>query len=96
MPFIILKFIIQMKDGEKLLISEYLCILQLADELLADAHSAHEKAEEAVRLGDKTLREANETLITLKGERTSSKKEMGEWVTNLFWIIHNHNLITTF
>ena len=53
-------------------------VLQLADELLADAHSAHEKAEEAVRLGDKTLREANETLITLKGQRTSSKKEMGE------------------
>ncbi|GLH05167.1 Netrin-A [Gryllus bimaculatus] len=39
---------------------------QRLDELLADADAANDKASEAVRLGDKTLKEAQETLETLQ------------------------------
>ncbi|KAF4517691.1 hypothetical protein B566_EDAN016517 [Ephemera danica] len=39
---------------------------QVADELLADADAANADAEEAVRLGDKTLAEAQNTLTTLQ------------------------------
>ncbi|XP_067003262.1 laminin subunit gamma-1 [Anabrus simplex] len=39
---------------------------QVADELLADADAAKGRAEEAVKLGDKTLLEAQETLRTLQ------------------------------
>jgi laminin, gamma 1 len=40
---------------------------QRADELLVDADGADSDAQEAVRLGDKTLAEAQETLRTLQG-----------------------------
>jgi laminin, gamma 1 len=41
---------------------------QRADELLVDADGADSDAQEAVRLGDKTLAEAQETLGTLQGQ----------------------------
>lgn len=40
---------------------------QTADLLLADADAAVEKAEEAIKLGELTLKEANETYYTLQG-----------------------------
>jgi len=41
---------------------------QLTDELLADADAAVGKAQDAVRLGEKTLEEAQRTLETLEGD----------------------------
>lgn len=40
---------------------------QEADELLASADNARKKVIEAVELGDKILKEANETLASLQG-----------------------------
>jgi laminin gamma 1 len=40
---------------------------QVADELLADAYAANTDAEDAVKLGDQTLAEAQNTLLTLEG-----------------------------
>lgn len=41
---------------------------QITDELLADADAAESTAEDAVKLGNKTLQEAQQTLETLQGE----------------------------
>lgn len=49
---------------------------QRADELLADADGADSDAQEAVRLGDKTLAEAQETLRTLQGQRNSNENSL--------------------
>ena len=40
---------------------------QRVDELLADADAAKAKAAEAVRLGDQTLKDAQDTYTTLEG-----------------------------
>lgn len=40
---------------------------QQADELLADVDFAHQKAVDAVNLGDTTLKEAQKTYATLQG-----------------------------
>jgi len=40
---------------------------QIADELLADADAARDMARKAVAKAEQTLREANETLRTLRG-----------------------------
>lgn len=40
---------------------------QTAEELLADVDAAYHKAEEAVKLGNKTLHEAQKTYDTLQG-----------------------------
>ncbi|XP_065226711.1 laminin subunit gamma-1 [Planococcus citri] len=40
---------------------------QIADDLFDDAYSALQRAEEAVKLGDKTLQEAEQTYTTLQG-----------------------------
>ena len=46
----------------------YLPFLQKADLLLSEIDAARAKAREAVEMGERTLREANETLQTLLGK----------------------------
>ncbi len=46
---------------------------QNADELFSDVDNAHAKAEEAVKLGNKTLEEAQQTYNTLSGWKTFLK-----------------------
>ena len=45
-----------------------ICILQRADELMAEVDTARAKARNAVELGERTLSEANDTYNTLLGE----------------------------
>lgn len=55
-----------MKSVNFLSVGDY--FLQRADGLLADVDSARAKARNAVEMGERTLKEANETLQTLLGK----------------------------
>ncbi|KAL3871372.1 hypothetical protein ACJMK2_039377 [Sinanodonta woodiana] len=64
-------------NAEKLLESGY-NQQQRADELLAEVDAARAQAGKAVRMGDKTLKEANETLQILQGFNQLVKESKGK------------------